>query len=113
MIRRNLCEGKSDLFVLRAILLFECLVVARFDRGFLKLASCFDFSLRIGDESRTQVTRLLRRLQQNLLSHEQIQQPTGDDQPRCIVVEAPVAHLIEAEFALEHQKRMFDFRPYP
>jgi hypothetical protein len=51
--------------------------------------------------------------QQRSSHHEQIGQRTGDEQPVGVFGDAAVAHLGEAEEALDHQKRMLALGAHP
>jgi hypothetical protein len=74
--------------------------------GVLKLAPCAAFS----------VSGLVKAhlsscwLQEHTPCHVQIDQTTGCEQAIGILVQAPVAHLVEAEDPFEDQKWVFDFR---
>lgn len=57
----------------------------------------------------------LRRLQPKdvLACDEEIRQRAGDDEPVRVLGEAAVAHLGEAEHALDHANRVLDSGPDP
>ena len=55
---------------------------------------------------------LLCHSQQVPAGHEQICQTADDKQPVGIFIQTPIAHFGEAEDSLDHEERMFHFRPY-
>ena len=71
---------------------------------------CVDFpNIRIHRRISDALT--LRCSQQMSPRHVQVDQPTSNKQPVGILLQAPVTDLVEAEDALEDEKRVFDPGP--
>src|SRR3989442_15723443 len=65
------------------------------------------------DGARFLKTLRLLQAQQALAHHEEVGQRTGDDQAMPVLRQAAVAHLSEAEHALDHPNGMLDSDPDP
>ena len=76
-----------------------------------ELLTCFAVNPDYQDQLQIQEARILRGSQQLSPCQVQIDQSTSHKQPVSVLVQSPVTHLVETEDPLEHQKRMFDFRP--